>query len=49
MKRISFGAVLVLSARLLFPAASTPDGLALFHKMQAALGGADRIASIRDF
>jgi len=25
------------------------DGLALFHKMQAALGGADKIAAVRDF
>jgi len=25
------------------------DGLGLFHKMQTAIGGADRIASIRDF
>jgi hypothetical protein len=28
---------------------SSQDGLQLFHKMQDALGGADRIAAIRDF
>ena len=28
---------------------STQEGLALFHKMQRALGGADRIAAIHDF
>jgi len=28
---------------------SSREGLALFHKMQAALGGAEKIAAIRDF
>jgi hypothetical protein len=28
---------------------STPDGLRLLHKMQAALGGADKIAAVRDY
>jgi hypothetical protein len=28
---------------------SSPEGLRLFHKMQDALGGADRIAAVRDF
>jgi len=49
VKTISTCAALLLSTRLLLPAESTRDGLASFHKMQAALGGADRIASIRDF
>src|SRR5256885_16661460 len=29
--------------------ASTPEWLQLLHRMQAALGGADRIAAIRDY
>lgn len=28
---------------------STPDGLALLHKLQDAVGGAERIAAVRDF
>jgi YD repeat-containing protein len=28
---------------------STPDGLVLLHKVQDALGGADRLAAVRDF
>jgi len=43
------GAILIPSALLLLPSGSTPDGLALFHRMQDALGGAEKIASIRDF
>lgn len=31
------------------PQTSTPEGLRLLHKMQAALGGADKIAAIRDY
>jgi len=31
------------------PRVSTPEGLRLLHKMQAALGGADKIAAIRDY
>ncbi len=31
------------------PRLSSPEGLALLHKMQAALGGADRLAGINDF
>jgi hypothetical protein len=34
---------------LLCRLAFSQDGLQLFHKMQAALGGADKIAAIRDF
>jgi len=40
-------------ARAAFPQAQTPApasaGLQLLHKMQAALGGADKIAAIRDY
>lgn len=32
-----------------FGSYSADDGLDLFHRMQAALGGADRIAAVRDF
>jgi hypothetical protein len=40
-----------LTAGVLFvgTSPSSQDGLPLFHKMQDALGGADRIAAIRDF
>jgi hypothetical protein len=31
------------------PLASPQDAIQLFHKMQVALGGADKIASIQDF
>ena len=31
------------------PQKSTPEGLTLLHKMQTALGGAERIAAIRDY
>jgi hypothetical protein len=31
------------------PRVSTPEGLQLLHKMQAALGGADKIAAIADY
>jgi hypothetical protein len=31
------------------PSASSPEGLQLLHKMQDALGGAKRIAAVRDF
>lgn len=34
---------------LFFGSSPANDGLTLFHKMQAALGGADKIAGIRDF
>jgi hypothetical protein len=34
---------------LLCRLAFSQDGLQLFHKMQAALGGADKIPAIRDF
>ena len=31
------------------PQMSSPEGLALLHKMQAALGGADKLAAANDF
>jgi hypothetical protein len=34
---------------LLSPKAFSDDGLQLFHKMQKALGGADKIAAIHEF
>src|SRR5215831_1593190 len=37
----------VLSQKL--PQASTPEGLKLLHKMQTALGGAEKIGAIRDY
>lgn len=40
-----------ISAIVLFlqPSVPSQDGLPLFHKMQDALGGGDRIAAVRDF
>lgn len=43
-------AILAAAAtRGLFSADSTAEGLALFHEMQAALGGPDKISAILDF
>ena len=42
-------AALALISFFLFPGSSTHEGLQLFHKMQNALGGAQRIAAVRDF
>jgi hypothetical protein len=42
------GSVALLTLLFSFPSRSQ-DGLQLFHKMQSALGGAEKIASIRDF
>ena len=39
----------LLAGFLICAAAFSQDGPALFHKMQRALGGADKIAKIRDF
>jgi len=44
----SFVALGLLSVALC-SSVSAQDGLQLFHQMQKALGGADRIAAIRDF
>jgi hypothetical protein len=56
-----FAFAILLSALLLHPyravqspstqssQTSSPEGLRLLHKMQTALGGADKIAAIRDF
>jgi hypothetical protein len=43
---LALPAVLMLFS---YSPATAQDGLTLFHKMQAALGGADKIAGIRDF
>jgi hypothetical protein len=40
---------LFMPSSSVFAQESTQTGLELFHKMQQALGGADRIAAIRDF
>src|SRR4030095_5990122 len=48
MKRV-FRAMLSVGVRLLGPTVFSDDGLQLFHKMQKALGGADKIAAIREF
>jgi len=40
---------LTLASLLLCTPGFSQDGLPLFRKMQEALGGADRIAAIRDF
>jgi hypothetical protein len=42
---LRFSAVIVL----LFSSSAGQNGLELFHKMQDALGGADKIAAVRDF
>ncbi len=41
--------VLVVGAFLLCSSSAGQDGLELFHKMQKALGGADKIAAVSDF
>jgi hypothetical protein len=43
--------VAAISALVLFlgSSGSSPDGLKLFHKMQDALGGGDKIAAVHDF
>jgi len=38
-----------LLSTILCQTLSSQDGLSLIHKMQQALGGADKIAAIRDF
>lgn len=49
--RAKLCSVVSVAAFTLFccPLAFSQEGLPLFHKMQEALGGADKIASIRDF
>src|SRR5437762_13477628 len=44
-----FVASFTLASPFLCSSVFSQDGLQLFHKMQQALGGADRIAAIRDF
>jgi hypothetical protein len=48
MKRLSC-AIVSIAVLLLCRSAFSDDGLLLFHKMQKALGGADKIAAIREF
>ena len=48
MKRLFF-AIVSIVALLLCQSVSSDDGLQMFHKMQKALGGADKIAGIREF
>jgi hypothetical protein len=47
--RQRFSVSVALLTLLLSSASSGQNALQLFHKMQSALGGADKIASIRDF
>ena len=49
MRPRSIVASLTLASLVLAVRAFSQDGLQLFHNMQDALGGADRIAAIRDF
>jgi hypothetical protein len=44
-----FSASVALSMLLFCASSSGQDALQLFHKMQTALGGAEKIASVRDF
>jgi hypothetical protein len=47
--RAYFCVSVALLTHLLSPSLPGQDALQLFHKMQTSLGGADKIASIRDF
>jgi hypothetical protein len=47
--RPRFSVSVALLALLFCSASSGQDALQLFHKMQDAIGGADKIASVRDF
>jgi hypothetical protein len=47
--RASAVTTLTLIALFVCPSAFSQDGLQLFHRMQKALGGAKRIAAVRDF
>jgi hypothetical protein len=47
--RLRFAASVALLTLLLSSPSPGQDGLQLFHKMQSALGGSERIASVRDF
>jgi hypothetical protein len=42
-------AFVALATFVFCSSAAGQDGLQLFHKMQAALGGAEKIASVRDY
>ena len=45
----TFSCTIGVTALLLSPIVFSDDGLQLFHKMQKALGGADKIAAIHEF
>jgi len=47
--KASAAATLTLLSLFFCPSGFSQDGLQLFHRMQKALGGAQRIAAIRDF
>jgi len=47
--RRGFSICIALATLSLFSKAWGQDALQLFHKMQTALGGADKIAAVRDF
>jgi hypothetical protein len=47
--RLRFFVFIFLATILFCSALSGQDALQLFHKMQAALGGAEKIAAVRDF
>src|SRR5260370_404691 len=49
MQRASAAASLTVLSLFFCQPAFSQDGLQLFHKMQEALGGAKKIAAIRDF
>jgi len=49
LPRPHFFVFVALLTLLLCPRSHGEDALHLFHKMQAALGGAEKIASVRDF
>lgn len=44
-----FSITLILACLMLSQPAENHDGRPLFHKMQTALGGADKIAAVRDY
>src|SRR4029434_8845419 len=45
----TYSCTIGVTTLLLCPIVFSDDGLQLFHKMQKALGGADKIAAIREF
>jgi hypothetical protein len=49
MRSAAHRGAFTIASLLLCSSVFSQDGLQLFHKMQDALGGADRIAAVRDF